>query len=209
MIVAFLHARQSPRFAELMLQSVRRHMPGVECLQLTDMDTPAIPGCSVKRLEWDDAVMIWRMKHLSELDEEVLCLDTDVMVQADLSTVFKFPFDVALTWRDGPIYDGNGTDITKVMPVNCGVMFSRSQFFWRECIDLCKSYDFSGWVADQMAVPAVSKHFNTLRLHCDNFNYTPRHGEDVSKRLALHFKGQRKEMMLEYARNHGYKTEPL
>lgn len=185
-------------------------MPGVECLQLTDEQTPAVNGCSVKRLPWDGTgVMLWRMRHLAQLDEDVLCLDTDVMVQADLSSVFALPFDVALTRRDGPIFDPEGTDITKMMPYNCGVMFSRSPFFWQECIGLCEANEYDGWFADQISVAKVAPHFNTLKLHCDNFNYTPKHGEDVSRRYALHFKGQRKEMMLEYARGQGYRVAPL
>ena len=188
-----------------MLQSVKRHMPGVDVLQLTDDDTPAIDGCEVVRMPWDGkAPMLYRMRHLAQLSGDVLCIDTDVMLQANLGHVFAFPFDVALTWRDGPILDTNGVDVTKFMPINCGVMFTRERRFWRECVRFCESHNFEDWYADQIAVTKVYPHFDTLRLHCDNFNYTPAHAADSLGRLALHFKGDRKPMMVEYARIEGY-----
>jgi len=195
MKVLFLHARQHDTCAKLMLASVRRHMDA-ECIQLSDEDTPAIDGCEIARKPWGDNPMIFKMQHLAEIEGDCLVLDTDVIVQADLSPVFALPFDVALTWRDGPIYDPTGrVDVTKTMPYNCGVMWSRTPQFWRDCLAWCKDKPV-GWYADQLAVAAVSKQYDTLRLHCDNFNYTPLSpSEDVSRRLAIHYKGNRKEWM--------------
>jgi hypothetical protein len=207
-IVAFLFAQEVPTYANLMLQSIRRHMPGVKCVQLTDETTPLLDGCEAHRRPWDgNAITIWKMEHLASFDEDVIFLDSDIMVQSDLTKIFDWPFDVALTWRDGPIYDAEGNDLTQLMPINTGVMWSRSPFFWREAADFCKANNYAGWYADQIAVAKVSPWFNVLKLHCDNFNYTPKHGDDVSQRLALHFKGQRKGMMVEYARGHGYRTD--
>lgn len=194
MKVAFLHARQDPLFAGLMVKSVRRHMD-CEIAQLTDDDTPAIDGCTVIRKTWCGNPMIFKMQHLAELDGDVLVLDTDVIVQADLSAVFDHPFDVALTRRRGPIWDTDGNDVTIPMPYNCGVMFSRSKAFWRACLEWCP--DDVGWYADQLAVAAVSPNFDTLTLECDEYNYTPkRSDEDLTGRKAVHYKGARKEWML-------------
>jgi hypothetical protein len=169
---------------------------GCEIIQLTDMETPAIDGCSVVRAEWIDNPMIFKMQRLADLEGDILALDTDVVVNADLSPVFAFPFDVALTWRDGPIYAPDGTEVTQLMPINCGVMFCRNPEFWKACLEWCKDKDV-GWWADQIAVAQVARRFNVLRLHCDNFNYTPSSkDEDVSQRLAVHYKGERKAWML-------------
>jgi len=195
-VIYFLHARQDPTFAKLMLQSVRTYMADEGIVQLTDEETPSIDGCSVKRLPWTHLnPMIFKMEHLSKINPG-LVLDTDVIVQSDLRHVFKLPFDMALTWRDGPIRDPDGNDITKTMPINCGVMFHRSQAFWYDCLRWCEGRD-PGWYADQLAVAAIAPRFNVLRLHTDNFNYTPKtKDEDVSMRLAVHYKGKRKEWML-------------
>jgi hypothetical protein len=194
-IVAFLHARQDPKYAEMMVASVRKHM-ACDIYQLTDIGTEQIAGCTVVRKSWDgDNPMIFKMLHLADLYGDVLALDTDVIVQADLSPVFGLPFDVALTRRDGPIYDPSGKDVTKAMPYNCGVMFSRLPAFWVRCLAWCEGKRV-GWYADQLAAAEVGKTANVLTLHCDNFNYTPGSAEeDVSSRLAVHYKGQRKAWM--------------
>lgn len=197
MRVAFLHARQDPKYARLMVASVKLHMPGVSVMQWTDEETPVVDGVdNVLRMPWDgENPTIFRMQFLAAGVGDILCIDTDCIVQADLRPVFGLPFDVAFTWRDGPIFDGNKQDITKIMPVNCGVMFSRSAAFWKACLEWCDMHEVKEWCADQLAVPRING-FDVLRLHCVNFNYTPfKQHEDLSKRLVVHYKGDRKAWM--------------
>ncbi len=166
-----------------------------EIVHLTDDDTPGIKGCTVVRRTWNKNPMLFKMGHLAELTGEVCALDTDVIVQADLSEVFKTDFDVALTKRKGPILDANGRDVTIAMPYNCGVLWYRNPEFWKACLKWCPPD--VGWYADQLAVAAVSPQFKTLVLPCDLWNYTPSsRDEDVSMRKAVHYKGLRKEWML-------------
>ena len=197
MRVAFFHVRQDPVYALKMIESVRRNMD-CEIVQNTDMETPAIDGCTVMRSKDEDNgnYMMWRMRGLSRLDGDVVSLDTDVVLQRDISCLFSLPFDAAFTWRDGPIPDGAGNDLSKLMPINSGVILYRNRDVWRECLEWCKKGDF-GWYADQFAMAANWRKFDILRLHCDNFNYTPKSpDEDVSTRYAVHYKGKRKEWML-------------
>jgi len=195
MRAAFLHVNQDPKWAEVMAASVRRHMD-CEILQLTDMDTPTVEGCTPIRREFTDGnLTMFKMEHLANLDGEVLVLDTDVIVQADISKVFGLPFDVALTWRDGPIWSDSGQDLAKLMPINCGVMWTRSPAFWKHCHAWAVEHP-GGWYSDQFAVAANWRRFNVLRLHCDNFNHTPNtKAEDVSAKMVVHYKGKRKEWM--------------
>lgn len=173
-------------------------MPGVEIVQLTDETTPAVVGCTVLRKAWTHQnPMVFRMEHLADMDGEVLCLDTDCIVQADVAGVFSLPFDVALTFRDKPVIDPeSGRDLTKFMPFNTGVIFSRSKAFWLECLDRLPRQDL-GWYADQLVVAKVAEKFDVLKLHTDNFNYTPREAsENVGNRLIVHYKGKyRKSIM--------------
>lgn len=196
MKLAFLHVNQDPKWAELMVASVRRFID-CEALQLTDIDTPLVSGCTAVRRQFDgENLTMFKMEHLSNIDGEILVLDTDIIVQKDISKVFAFDFDVALTWRDGPILSDSGQDLAKLMPINCGVMFSRSPAFWAHCLEWSKEHP-GGWYADQFAVAANWRRFNVLRLNCDNFNHTPNtKAEDVSKRYVVHYKGKRKEWML-------------
>jgi hypothetical protein len=182
-----------------MIRSVNRHMPFAKVMQWTDEETPVVKGADhVLRMPWDgDNPMLFKMGFLAANVGEVLALDTDIIVQADISSVFKLLFDVALTWRDGPIWDEDHQDITKIMPINCGVIYSREGGFWKDCLRWCDDKPV-GWYADQLSVAALYKQWNTLRLHTDNFNYTPlKKHEDVSRRFAVHYKGTRKEWMLD------------
>lgn len=204
MVIAFLHARQSPDCAALMVAAVKRHMPAVTLLQLTDETTPILDGCVAKRRPWNAKVMLWRMEHLCDLNEsELLVLDTDVIVQANLKPVVWHPFDAALTWRAGPIWDRDGNDVADLMPYNCGVMFARGASFWQACLArmLLMHEDAQAWWGDQIAVRKVAEsgEFRILELKCDEYNYTPSHAdEDVSRRRAVHYKGpNRKQWMLD------------
>ena len=202
MIVAFLHVGTDTRLPTKMVEHVRRVMPQHQVLHMTDSETPAIEGVSRRQeIPYDGSrLMTYRLQHLAELAEPAIILDTDVIVQADLSAVFDKDFDVALTKRKGRILYG-GRDIVKSMPINSGVMFSRSQQFWVDCYELCKKapQDIQRWFGDQLAISAVYKggRYSVLELPCSKFNYTPAtQDEDVSAKFAVHYKGPRKEWML-------------
>ena len=101
-----------------------------------------------------------------------------------------------MTWRSEKIVDENGVNISELMPYNTGVVFSRSKQFWKDCIDFGKDKNF-GWYTDQASVAVISDRYNTLKLHCDNFNYTPKKkDEDLSSRYVVHYKGNRKNFIL-------------
>ena len=141
--------------------------------------------------------MVFRALLLSKIEGQVLSLDTDVVVQWDLCKVFDFPFDVALTRRHKPILDQHGNDLTKTMPYNGGVFWSRDDEFRLAYHKFCDTHKATfGWFIDQVALAQVGPRFNLLTLDCDNFNYTPKSAtEDVSQRFAVHYKGERKRWM--------------
>ena len=197
MIAAFLLAGKVPDYAEIMVRSVKKHM---DCplVQLTDETTPVLDGCEAIRLPWDGKdPMVFRALHMSRLEGDVMCLDTDIIVQHDLSKVFLFPFAVALTRRERPIYTPTGFDITQMMPFNGGLIFSRSRAFWLDMLDFCeRNKAVAGWYVDQLALPYVMQRHETLILSCDNFNVTPEMKEEnVSTAFAVHYKGDRKDWM--------------
>ena len=176
-------------------------MPWTEVVHMADEEEPALAQ-SVQREPWDGSnVMEYRLRHLAKLPEgEWLSVDTDMVIQHDLSKVFAFPFDVAVTQRDGPIWDTNGNDIVKYMPYNAGVVWWRNPQFWRDAHAwiLQQPDAIKRWYGDQLALHAIVPRYNALKLHCDNFNYSPhRADEDVSRRFVVHYKGARKGWMLQ------------
>lgn len=201
MQVVFLHARQDQRYAEIMVRSAKRF--GYELIQLTDKDTPLVKGADKAiRLPWSGfRVMTYKLKHLSRIDYPCLIVDTDVIFREDVAPILRQKFDVGLTRREGPIYDTSGVDVTIEMPYNCGVMFSKSQDFWKAALDACEGYSEGRqhWYGDQHAVKEIAPRFNVLELPCTEYNYTPSTPDEVLTAKIIHYKGKRKDWMHGFA----------
>ncbi len=201
MIVAFLHVGADDSLARIMVESVRSVM-SCRIVQMTDSASPRIEGVERQEMDYDGQhLMTYRMRHLSLLpDVPLVTLDTDIIVQRDLTPILDREFDVALTKRRGRIMWGE-YDMAQACPYNSGVMFSKSRLFWRDCRDLCESMpdNLQRWWGDQLAIRAgaESGKYRVLELECDEYNYTPAdENEDVSSRAVVHYKGPRKQWML-------------
>lgn len=206
MNVGFLHVGDDARLAEIMVESVRRVMPGVGIVQMTDETTPAVLGVDmVIRRPYDGVhLMTYRLDHLAALHPaDWLILDTDVVVQKCVRHVFDsmLVYDaVALTRRYGTIIGPGGVNIVELMPYNTGVMFVRDIRFFARAAAACHSFPehHQRWWGDQLAVKhVVDSGRSIVELPCDTYNYSPSsQDEDVSDKAVLHFKGPRKPWML-------------
>jgi hypothetical protein len=116
--VAFLHVGEDLRMPAVMAASAKRL--GYELLQMTDADTPAVPGAdTVVRLPWaGERLMTYRLQHLAALAGPALIVDTDAVFMRDVRHVWEREFDVALSRRIGPAPDPNGVVLAEVMPYN-------------------------------------------------------------------------------------------
>lgn len=211
MEVSFVHVEQAdtgepvPKLSqdqiEKMLRSIRETMPAARIVQMTDEDTPEVDGVDeVVRRPFDGFLMPFRLEHLADYPhEEMVILDTDVLVKKSVEHVFADPFDVCLTYRDRPIRSPEGIDITKFCPYNTGVMFSKGRDFWRACFDFLKKMTEVEWRwwGDQLAVAAVadSKAFDVKTLPCSKYNWVPFREDAQSEAYIWHFKGKRKIWM--------------
>lgn len=213
MTVAFLHVGDDASLPAILVASLKKAMPATPVVQLSDRRTPAVPGVSdVLRREWDGAdLMALRLDHYAALpDRPHVLLDTDMVVQADISMVFELDraFDVAMHRREStivrpPVWEEFpellGQDLAILMPYNTGVIFSRGARFWtvaRECLARLEPR-YQRWFGDQVAVrmAAETGAFRVLDLH-PAFNYTPAtEDEDVSRAYVVHYKGIRKAWM--------------
>lgn len=189
-----------------MVASVKKVMPTAKIVQMTDYDTKPVTGVDeVVRKCYDGRfLMPYRMLHLQDFPEsQAIFLDTDVVVRKDLTPIFDEDFDIGLTIWTGPIMDPNGVDVTKTMPYNTGVMFSKQagKPFWAEAHQYCLALPLEkwGWWGDQLSVKAIADK-TSLRVKtfpCDLYNYSPgSENEDLSDRFVVHYKGLRKEWML-------------
>lgn len=196
----------APEVAALMVDSVRRHMPGAIIVQLTDEWTEAVPGVDtlIRMVKGADFIN-WRLRHMVEIGdtfEKILWMDYDVIAQSDLREVFDLhAFDIALTKRDAT--DSTiSAEILRVCPHNMGVGWSWGSAwgFWRKALSIYQARPRrDGWMDGQIAIEQAIdevRSVNSLKvisLAASVYNYTPRsENEDLSGRKAVHYKGGRK-----------------
>ena len=189
--------------ADLMIRSVRRTMPDVPIVMLTDEETPAIYGVDEVRRLPKMPFDVLRCEHLTRCEGEWLYLDSDCIVQKDVRHVFNETFDVAVADREGCLVDGEeDLEFIKNTPYNLGVVFSRSTEFWKAVLVklLQMTSERQEWLGIQFAACDVIEedHFDIGILSGRLFNYAPHmFDEDVSQAGIVHYKGPtRKDWML-------------
>jgi hypothetical protein len=192
------------RLAELMIASLRRAMPGVEIMQITDTGhTEALPVDVVMRKPFTHKEWVpWLMEAVAEIPGNVLFLDSDIIVQRDLRPMFLADADVIVTSRGPKTMEG------RFMPFLLGVVASKTPEFWldmRDRVLAMKNEDDRGWWGGQLALfDAWMDQENgclpwkMAAVPCDPHNYVPKAEDDApADKWVLHYKGQkRKEWML-------------
>lgn len=216
--------RPHTEFVDLFLASLRTHEPDATITLLTDMDSD-VPGSYdwVIRRDFPQAELTlarFKMQRdflalLGERLERVVMLDTDILLNGRLGDVFDGGFDMGLTIRDQPMEPGEVE-----MPYNNGVIFVDCRrrldgilAFYDEIIRRVQVMhtDLHSWLGTQYAVrdlvgrqtvgTTVEVGAIDFRiLPCSTFNHTPRSADEcVANRVVLHFKGQFKQLMTDYA----------
>ena len=204
--IAFVHVGESALLPRIMVASARRAAPGARIVHLADERSPPVDGVDdTVRLPYDgEHLMTFRLAHFSNFAPcDAVFLDTDVVVQKDLSPLFDREFDVALTRRENAGLDPQGRDVADLMPYNTGVMLSRPSGwdFWHNVLRYCETLpdELRRWWGDQYAVKAVAEvaPLNVCELPCDLYNYSPATDtEDLGGRFVVHYKGNRKPWMI-------------
>lgn len=202
MLVAFHHHESAwpaedialqRRCAELMMASVSRVTPDAEFVHLTDTDTPALVG-RVTRSEprRDGNRVVVACEQHATLPPDTVILDTDVIVLGDLRELMVPGADLVVTRRSDRKIAG------RYMPFLFGVCVSRNPAVWIDLRNraLSMTGDDARWWGIQVALPDMVGRWNIQSVPCEEWNYTPREGENVAGRKALHYKGKRKQMMV-------------
>ncbi|HKT34897.1 MAG TPA: hypothetical protein VJR03_08685 [Nitrospira sp.] len=227
------HPNQSLAFAEqlqlirLMMKSVRLWYPGSSMTLLTNARTAAwrlpwhctrvVNDVAPANLMLERAVAQERYVLASHMAAPMVLLDSDMLLNGSLQTVFERTFDVALTWR--PNHE---------MPINGGLVILNNErphvvkdFFSRYVSVYRRKYaEQARWFGDQLALQecvglqgeAMSDYgvverdgCRLLLLPCTRYNFSPHNRyRDICSRLpdkaVLHFKGQRKRLMARFWR---------
>ncbi len=203
-VVSFFHVGDVPKYLHAMIKSCRDVL-GWPIVQMTDEDCPKLDGVDeVVRRPYHGLLSKCRMDHLRDYPhDEMLILDTDVLVKRDVSHVFDRDFDVALTKRYRPVRTETGYDMTKIYPYNCGVMFSRSRGFWRDCTEFLdeQPIDINQWMGEQLSMCVVAENgkHRVLDLPVNEYNWTPAEvGQPHGDARIVHLKGNRKDWYTSY-----------
>lgn len=184
--------------ADMMTRSVRKVMPDVPIVQLTDKTSPFLYGVDVIRKNSTN-----RLEHYATLEGEWLLIDSDSIIVSDVTHVFDQEFDIAICDRSGSMLPGEiNSPFMVEMPYNLGVVFSRSPEFWRSALEKwnllpeCQKADI---VADQRAANAAIRDsiLNILILPGIEYNYSPRTFHDNNPLAKiLHYKGEQRKVWM-------------
>lgn len=210
MTVAFYHAAAKPtvhlKMAAMLIASVRRVMPDVPIVHLTDATTEPVDGVDlVQRVSGCPPVALGCLQAYAAAGTgDWLFVDTDVIVQEDVRHVFDKAFDVAVATREGTLKPSEvGRKFFNRSPYNKGAVWSRSADFWADAVKACETMQASrqAWMGDQIAMnEVIAAGQYRVTVLANRFNYPPKYrSEDLRTQAVLHYKGPRKEWLLERA----------
>ena len=217
---------------DLMFRSASLFHPDCQRVVLTDYQTDlSYLDKSIKahRIHVDpNSVPLMYSRLVAQVDyirsnnfaSDMVFLDSDILINSNLESLFKQDFDIALTIRD-----------LEIMPVNWGVMlvsknggqnvidffekiltiFKEKYFtgdvFWRDqyaLMDAIGRDNFFNRSSDVICVDGVK----ILLIPCDTYNFSPDNNLSKStyssiafelrKKQIIHFKGERKKLMYPY-----------
>lgn len=193
-VVFCLYGKTLVRYAKLMVASCKKF--GFEVWQLTDAESEAVEGVdNVIRKPKDCPQVLYRYRHLAEVEPPYLSLDVDLIVVRDVSSGFDPSFDAVMTVRDAV-----------EMPYNGGVFWVNNIAFVEDCVRQIENMkpEWQDWTGGQRAMFDAAKRFRIKELPCSTWNYSPANSDDVGRNSKiLHYKGKRKQWMREaYERLH-------
>lgn len=199
--------RTDPRhyaLADILVDSVRRSMPGVEIVHFTDEKSPIVPGVDAFIRTANGPLLERRMEYYARLDGAWLLLDTDTVVAKDVRHVFDDPaFDLAVADREWSLVKDH-YKYSKEMTFNTGVIFSRSPKLYQLALEIWRHYSAekrAHWWSEQWAFAEAvySGKFAVKVLPGMIYNRPPHtQDEDVSDAAILHYKGPtRKAWMMQ------------
>jgi hypothetical protein len=205
---------------ETMFKSARLFHPGCKCVVLTDnkTDKSSIDSLGeIRKFDIDPrkiilSRLIAQIEYLKKYAHgDLLFLDYDIIVNANLDHVFRQDFDIAVTYRESK----------KGMPINGGMLFvsgrrkERSLAFLERVhaiyMDAYAQHDV--WWGDQLALRDALKvkdftantvvdvdGVRVLILSCDEYNYYPAESYrsilfELKNKKVLHFKDMQKRVM--------------
>ena len=212
------------RYIRTMFASAQRFHPDCRRVILSDMQTrfPPHPDTEIIRFQLDPKIpmmsrsVAW-LNYLRRADGHTIFIDSDILINGDLSHIFADDFAVCFTYRDGDAK----------WPINADINFAHGQLlakvaeFHARWLGRYRAahHDYSVWGGDQDALRELFAAVNFPRedcftqrfgdidirfVPCAAYNFSTIIAEDMDGHYPdarlLHFKGRRIPFMLPYWR---------
>lgn len=214
------------QYIQTMFASARRFHPDCRAVVLSDRATRFPPGAEHDIIRYDldpqqpmlSRSIAW-LAYLSAARGHTVFLDSDLLINGDLSHVFAADFAVALTYRDGD----------SKWPINAGVNFAHGARLdkaaafhetWLKEFRVVHG-ERSVWGGDQDSLRELFAAVDFARedsfnwrlgeldirfLPCARYNFSTARAHEMGgyypEAKVLHFKGKRKPFMLPYWRQY-------
>ncbi len=213
------------KYIQTMFASARRFHSQCRQVILSDRGTifPSHPDTDIIRYDLDaESPMMSRsiawLRYVKEAEEHTIFLDSDILINGDLSPVFDYDFDVSLTYRDEDKW-----------PINAGINFAHGQRidgaarFHRRWLRRFRSQHHGRgvWGGDQDALREMFSAVDFARddifchdldgikvlfLPCSAYNFSTSMQCEMDghypEKKVLHFKGRRKPHLFPYWRTY-------
>lgn len=192
--------------AKHMVRSVREHMDGVPVIHFTDDRSRPIEGVDAVERRSKAPMAQLRMQHHAGVRGDWLFVDTDVLFQQDVRSVFRKDFEIAVADRDWT-HLKPAAGFTEEMPFNMGVVFSRCPLFWFEIEARLATLPKPErrWMGDQQVFCDVigEGKYHVATISGSRYNFPPSLDDTDTASQALeqqaaiiHFKGPRRKPMM-------------
>lgn len=192
------------QIAQVMMASVRNHMPDMILTQLTDAKTKRIKGVDeVLRIDGKTYPYLL-LSHMANCPLPFIRVDYDMIFQGDLSPCLQGDFDIAV--------NGHGDDF--ILQTEFGRMNPLATCVWAAnngtahdfAREVRKTHMTSGrdnWLGLVTSCNEVLPRYKVKELDGRIYNYCPKEREDRPEDvLVLHYKGNRKQWMFPKERAH-------
>lgn len=211
----FFHVGPDLEWPTRMVASLLSHNPGAEVIQVTDGDTPTVPGVTWAHPTDGDPrfLMLWRVDAYARLglDAPALYLDTDMVVKSpinpsalvrDVDAAFcrrSFNRDATFNVRQRGLHfpEYGGRTLDDLYPfVGCATV-TRDATVWADLAEMAHALPekFWRWYGDQEVLReyARTRHVGHLPEH--HYACLPEYLGEYTHPAIIHYKGQRKALI--------------
>ena len=193
------------QWSELLINSIKKHMPDQPIVQLSDELSETLPGVKyMVTLHFDnkDDDYIYKIVEVYYRTgfEDILLCEGDMIFTGDMSELFDDDYEVSVCIRHEN--DGCSEAFKELFPYNIGFLVVKNRKFWLDCLSVYERTEINNpyYIGQFVFAEAInSGKYKVNFLDGGIYNRTPIDVNDHNDKTKMwHFKGKRKNFMLEW-----------